>query len=328
MGASPSLVAQGTLYTALELGSSIIIMLLFLNNAIFRGAGDAATAMRVLAIGNGISIVLDPLFVFGWGPFPEMGLAGAAVGTVIGRGFGVLIQLWLLVRPGGRVTIRLRDFRVVPRVLASLVRVSATGVLQFTIAHTSWVLLVRIISEFGSVAVAGYTVGIRIFAFWILPAWGLAGAASTMVGQNLGAKKPERAERAVYLTGFYNTLFLAVVGLFFVGSPEPMVRWFTSDAGVVAHGVDCLRIVGCGNLAYAFGMVLVQAFNGAGDTVTPTLVNVAGFWLMEIPLAWALAFPAALEVRGVFIAIPISEAFITVVSIVLFRRGAWKRRAI
>jgi putative MATE family efflux protein len=284
--------------------------------------------MRVLAISNGINIVLDPCFIFGWGPFPEMGVTGAAVATLIGRGTGVAMQFWLLMRGGRRVVIRLRDFRIVPRVLASLVRVSATGVAQFAVAHTSWILLVRIISAFGSAAVAGYTVGIRIFAFAVLPAWGLSGAAATMVGQNLGARKPERAERAVYRTGFYNTLFLGSVGLLFVGAPEALVRWFTTEAAVAAHAVDCLRIIGCGNLAYAFGMVLVQAFNGAGDTVTPTLVNVAGFWLMEIPLAWALAFPAGLEVRGVFIAIPISEAFITVVSLILFRRGGWKRRAI
>lgn len=328
MGAPADLISTGHRFTAVMLGGSVTVMLLFLNNAIFRGAGDASIAMRVLAISNAINIVLDPCLIFGWGPFPELGLTGAAVATVTGRATGVAYQFWLLLRGHGRVRLRLRDFRIVPPVLASLVRVSATGVLQFAIAHTSWILLVRIISAFGSTAVAGYTIGIRIFIFAILPSWGLSGAAATMVGQNLGARRPERAERAVYLTAFYNSLALAAVAVVFIGVPEPLVRWFTHDRAVVAHAVDCLRIIGCGNLAYAFGMVLVQAFNGAGDTVTPTLINLVGFWLLEIPLAWALAFPAGMEVRGVFVAIPVSELVVTLISFGIFRRGRWKDRRI
>jgi Na+-driven multidrug efflux pump len=208
------------------------------------------------------------------------------------------------------------------------VRVSITGVLQFAIAHTSWIALVRIISAFGSVAVAGYTIGIRVFIFAILPSWGLSGAAATMVGQNLGARKPERAMRAVYLTGFYNMIFLAVVAAVFITVPEAIVRLFTIDPAVTPYAVDCLRIIAFGNLAYAFGMVMVQAFNGAGDTVTPTVINVIGFWLCEIPLAWMLAFRAGMGVRGVFTSIPISELFITAMGLAMFMRGGWKKQRI
>ncbi|MBV9083143.1 MAG: MATE family efflux transporter, partial [Acidobacteriaceae bacterium] len=206
--------------------------------------------------------------------------------------------------------------------------VSTTGVLQFVIAHTSWIVLVRIISSFGSAALAGYTIGIRIFIFAILPSWGLSGAAATMVGQNLGAHKPERAERAVYLTGLYNMIFLAAVAAVFITAPATLVRLFTSDVTVVPHAVDCLRIVAYGNVAYAFGMVMVQAFNGAGDTVTPTVINVLGFWLCEVPLAWTLAYRANLQVRGVFASIPLAEALITFLGLSMFMRGRWKRRRI
>ena len=300
-------------------------MLLFLNNAIFRGAGDAFIAMRVLWFANLVNLALDPCFIFGWGPFPELGLTGAAVATLVGRGIALSYQFWILLAGRSRVGIRLSDFRIASCVLASLVRVATPGVLQFAVAHTSWIALVRFISAFGSAAVAGYTIGIRIFIFAILPSWGLSGAAATMVGQNLGARKPERAERAVFLTGLYNVLFLAAVAVAFIAAP---VRLFTSDVTVIPHAVDCLRIIGCGNVVYAFGMVMVQAFNGAGDTMTPTIINVIGFWLMEIPLAWALAFPAGLAVRGVFISIPVSELAVTVISLAVVLRGAWKQKKI
>jgi putative MATE family efflux protein len=328
MGAPPDLIATGRQYTALVLGGSITVMLLFLNNAIFRGAGDASIAMRVLWFSNLINLILDPCFIFGLGPFPELGVTGAGVSTIIGRGSGVLYQLWILGRASSRIVIRREDLRIVPSVITSLIRVSVTGVLQFAIAHTSWILLVRFISGFGSVAVAGYTIGIRIFIFAILPSWGLSGAAATMVGQNLGARKPERAERAVYLTGLYNMIVLAVVAAFFIAIPETLVRLFTDDPAVVPHAVDCLRIIGYGNVVYAWGMVLVQAFNGAGDTVTPTMINLVGFWMCEIPLAWALAYPAGLGVRGVFISIPIAELLITVLGLVMFMRGRWKKQQI
>jgi putative MATE family efflux protein len=298
MGAPSDLIATGHRYTAIMFGGNVTLMLLFLNNAIFRGAGDASTAMRVLFVANLINLILDPCLIFGLGPFPELGVTGAAVGTAIGRGVGVLYQFWLLFQGNTRVRIRMEDLRIVPAVITTLVRVSSTGVLQFAIAHSSWILLVRFISAFGSIAVAGYTIGLRIFIFAILPSWGLSGAAATMVGQNLGASKPDRAERAVHLTGLYNMIFLAVVAVVFIVAPEALVRLFTSETGVIGHAVDCLRIVAYGNLAYAFGMVLVQAFNGAGDTVTPTIINVIGFWLCEVPLAWALAFPAGMGCEG------------------------------
>jgi Na+-driven multidrug efflux pump len=240
----------------------------------------------------------------------------------------VLYQFWLLARGSSRIRVLRNDLRIVPGVIASLVRVSSTGVLQFLIAHSSWIALVRFISAFGSVAVAGYTIGIRIFIFAILPSWGMSGAAATMVGQNLGAKKPDRAARAVYLTGFYNMAFMALVAAAFIIAPDVFAGLFTSDSSELRYAVDCLRIIAYGNLAYAFGMVMVQAFNGAGDTVTPTLINVAGFWMCEIPLAWALAFRNGMGVDGVYAAIPISEALITAMSLALFWRGRWKHQTI
>ncbi|MFN0165274.1 MAG: MATE family efflux transporter [Bryobacteraceae bacterium] len=328
MSASAGVVAIGQRYTSIVMGTNVVVMLLFLNNAIFRGAGDASVAMRVLWISNLINLVVDPCLIFGWGPFPEMGVTGAAVSTLVGRGCGVLLQFWILLRGSSRVRVLWSDFRIEPKVFRSLVRVATPGVLQFAVAHTSWIVLVRFISEFGSAAVAGYTIGIRIFIFVLLPSWGLSGAAATMVGQNLGARKPERAERAVYLTGFYNVIFLTAVAVALIGAPGALVHLFTSDPAVVPYAVDCLWIIGCGNFAYAFGMVLVQAFNGAGDTTTPTIINVIGFWLVEIPLAWVLAFKAGLEVRGVFMSIPIAEVLITLMGLVMFMRGAWKQRRI
>ena len=328
MGAPADLIATGHRYTSIAFSGCVPLMLLFLNNAIFRGAGDAAVAMRVLWMANLINLTLDPCLIFGLGPFPALGVTGAAVSTLIGRGCGVVYQLWLLGRGDGRIAIRIEHLRVVPRVIASLVRVSITGILQFLVGHVSWVFLVRIISSFGSVAVAGYTIGIRIFIFVLLPSWGLSGAAATMVGQNLGAHKPDRAQRAVFLTGLYNMLFLGLVAVFFIGTPGAIVHLFTIDAAVSAYATDCLRVVGLGNLAYAWGMVMLQAFNGAGDTVTPTLINVLGFWFCEIPLAWVLAFRAQWHVHGVFAAIPISEALIALMGLAMFSQGAWKRKRI
>jgi putative MATE family efflux protein len=328
MGAPVDLVATGHHYAAIVFGSSVIVMLLFLNNAIFRGAGDASIAMRVLWTANLINLALDPCFIFGLGPFPRLGVTGAAVSTLTGRSIGVLYQFWILTRGHSRVVIRPGDWRIVPPVMGSLARVSATGVTQFIVAHISWIALVRMISSFGSVAVAGYTIGIRIFVFVILPAWGLSGAAATMVGQNLGAKRPERAQRAVWMTVAYNMLFLGMVGVAFVSVPGLIAGVFTSDPLVLRYAIDCLRIVGYGNLTYAFGMVMLQAFNGAGDTVTPTVINTIGFVFMEIPLAWALAYPAHMQVRGVFASIPIAESIIALMGLFMFTRGRWKLRQI
>jgi putative MATE family efflux protein len=328
MGASPAVIAMGHRYTRIVLGGNLAVMLLFLINAVFRGAGDASVAMRVLWLSNLINLALDPCLIFGLGPFPALGVTGAAISTLTGRSIGVIFQLWILCRGHSRIVVRGRDVVFAPRVFWRLVRVSVTGVLQNTIAHTAWIALVRIISTFGSGAVAGYTIGIRVFLFVLMPAWGLSGAAATMVGQNLGAGKPDRAQRAVYLTGFYNMAFLGLIAAVFVLAPEAVIGVFSRDPAVAPHAVECLRIIGYGNLAYAFGMVLVQAFNGAGDTVTPTLINLVGFWLCEIPLAWLLAYPVGWGVRGVFAAIPISEAFITLMSLTMFLRGRWKRKSI
>lgn len=328
MGAPAALVSTGHMYATVAFGGSVSIMLLFLNNATFRGAGDAAVAMRVLWMANIINLVLDPCFIFGLGPFPALGVTGAAVATLIGRSCGVVYQFWLLTRGHTRIQVRVSDFRLMPKVILSLARVSVTGVLQFVIAHTSWILLVRIISMFGSVAVAGYTIGIRIFVFVILPSWGLSGAASTMVGQNLGARKPDRAQRAVWITAMYNMIYLGATGLAFLICPRAIVGLFTSDPAIAPVAVDCLRIIAYGNLSYAFGMVMVQTFNGAGDTVTPTLINIVGFWIFEIPLAWYLAMRAHMGVRGVFAAIPIAEVLITLMGLGMFLRGRWKTRQI
>jgi putative MATE family efflux protein len=328
MGATRAIVESGQWYASIVLGCNVVVLLLFLNNAIFRGAGDASLAMRVLWISNLINLVLDPCLIFGLGPFPALGITGAAVSTLIGRSTGVAYQLWMLTNGRGRVHILLRDFRLQPRVMMTLLRVSTTGILQFAIGHTSWIALVRMVSSFGATAVAGYTIGIRIFIFAVLPSWGLSGAAATMMGQNLGARKPERASKAVFLTASYNALFLGMVSVVFVFAPETLVHLFTTDAGVSRFAVDCLRIIGFGNMIYAFGMVMVQAFNGAGDTVTPTMINVVGFWFFEIPIAWALAYPLGMEVRGVFLSIPLAHAVITALSVTLFLKGRWRTRMI
>ena len=328
MGADGMLIAGGHRYTEIVFGGTAVVMLLFLNNAIFRGAGDASIAMRVLWFSNLINLVLDPCFIFGLGPFPKLGVTGAAVATLTGRSCGVLYQFWILTSGRSRVHLSTWHLRLVPDVIASLIRVSSTGVLQFLIAHTSWLVLVRIISTFGNLAVAGYTIGIRIFMFIILPSWGMSGAAATMVGQNLGAKRPERAERAVYVTGGYNAIYLVAVAMVLIFAPNAVVSFFSTDPVVSGFAVDCLRIIGYGNLTYAFGMVMVQAFNGAGDTVTPTIINVVSFWLCEIPLGWFLAHRTPLGVDGVFTAIPVANTVMTIISLIVFARGSWKLRRI
>src|ERR1700688_1058236 len=272
MGASPQIIAVGGGYARIALGGSGAIMLLFLNNAIFRGAGDAAIAMRLLWVSNIINLVLDPCLIFGWGPFPRLGVTGAALATLTGRSIGVLYQFYRLMRGTERLRILRSQVRFNFDVLLRLVRVSLTGVLQFAIAHPSWIGLVRIVSFFGAAALAGYTIAIRIVIFVILPSWGLSNAAATLVGQNLGAKQPERAATSVWRTGFYNMVFLGVIGVFFIFFAEPAVRLFTNDPEVVPLAASCLRILSYGNIGYAYGMVMLQAFNGAGDTVTPTIV--------------------------------------------------------
>src|SRR5213078_1168852 len=324
MGASPEIVAVGGNYARIALGGCGAVLMLFLNNAIFRGAGDAAIAMRLLWVSNIINLVLDPCLIFGWGPLPKLGVTGAALATFTGRSIGVLYQFYRLLRGTERIRILRSQLHINLSVLLRLLRVSLTGILQFAIAHTSWIGLVRIVSVFGSAALAGYTIAIRILIFVLMPSWGLSNAAATLVGQNLGAKQPERAETSVWRTGLYNMIFLGVIGIFFVVFAEPVIRLFTNDALVVPLAVTCLRILSYGNIAYAYGMVMLQAFNGAGDTVTPTIVNFFGFWLLEIPLAYFLAITVHMRSSGVFWAIVVAEAAIAAAGIVLFRRGRWK----
>jgi putative MATE family efflux protein len=328
MGASPQIVQVGSGYARIMLGGSGAILLLFLNNAIFRGAGDAAIAMRLLWVSNIINLILDPCLIFGLGPFHKFGVTGAALATFTGRSIGVLYQFYRLLRGSERIRILREQIHLNFEVLFRLVRVSLTGILQFAIAHTSWIGLVRIVSVFGSAALAGYTIAIRILIFIILPSWGLSNAAATLVGQNLGAKQPERAEKSVWRTGLYNMIFLGVVGVFFILFAEPVIRLFTHDPEVVPLAVSALRIFSYGNIGYAYAMVMLQAFNGAGDTITPTIVNFFAFWMLEIPLAYFLAIHTSMKAHGVYWSVVVAEASMAAISIVLFKRGYWKRQRI
>lgn len=328
MGAPAGVAEGGRGYAAWILGGSSTILLLFLINAIFRGAGDASLAMRSLWVANLVNIVLDPCLIFGLGPFPELGLTGAGIGTTVGRAVGVCYQVRALRKAGGRIVVRRRHLRLDAPVMLRLVRLSLGGIFQFFIATASWVGLVRILTPFGSAALAGYTIALRIIVVAILPAWGMSNAAATLVGQNLGAGKPDRAERSVWLTGLYNMVFLAGVAVVFILFADVLVGLFTPDVEVRAMGATCLRVVSYGYVFYAWGMVMVQAFNGAGDTTTPTWVNLFCYWMFQIPLAWTLARTAGLGPAGVFWAITIAESLVTVVSIAFFRRGRWKTRTV
>src|SRR6266568_9541891 len=328
MGASPEIVASGAGYTRIALGGCGAIIMLFLNNAIFRGAGDAAIAMRLLWVSNIINLILDPCLIFGIGPFPRMGVTGAALATFTGRSIGVLYQFYRLMKGSERIRVLVRHLRINVRVMARLLRVSLTGILQFAIANASWIVLVRIVSMFGAASVAEYTIAIRIVVFFILPSWGLSNAAATLVGQNLGARRPDRAARAVWQTGFYNMVFLGVIGIFFIVFATPVVRLFVNDPAVVPIAAVALRTFCCGNLGYAYGMVMLQAFNGAGDTLTPTIVNFFGFWMLELPLAWCLSVNMHMRGEGAFLSIVIAECSIALASMVLFRRGRWAKQQI
>jgi putative MATE family efflux protein len=327
MGAQPDVLAHST-YTTIVLGFDGVVLMLFLINAVFRGTGDAAVAMRVLWIANAINICLDPCLIFGLGPFPRLGVVGAAVATTTGRAIGVLLQLYFLWRGKGRIAIRASHLRFDPRVMLNMVRLSGSAVFQSFIATSSWLGLVRILASFGSDALAGYTIAIRIVIFALLPSWGLANAAATLVGQNLGAGKPDRAEASVWRACLYNVAFLGTVGLLFVVFADPLVSVFTTDPSVAPTAASGLRIISSGFLFYAYGFVLTQSFNGAGDTVTPTVINLFCFWLFEIPLAYVLARPLGLGPAGVFWSIAIAFSVMTVVSAYFFRRGSWKLKRV
>jgi len=328
MGGSPWVIEHGSAFTRVMLACNISVVMLFMINAIFRGAGDAAIAMRTLWLANWINILLGPCLIFGLGPFPKLGIVGAAIATSIGRGTGAIFALIKLFRSGGRFEIKRHHLRIEPSVIGRLIRLSATGTFQVFIGMASWIGLVRIISSFGSNAVAGYTFGIRVILFALLPSWGMANAAATMVGQALGAKNPERAERAVWKAGFYNMIFLGVVGLLFILFAPQIIWFYTDDPNVAHYGVDCLRIVAYGFLFYAYGMVLGQSFNGAGDTWTPTIINLFVFWLWEIPLAYVLSVKAGMGPRGVFVAMMVAFSTLAVVSAAVFRLGRWKKKAV
>ena len=328
MGAEAEVVRQGAGYTAVLLGGSGTIMFLFLINAIFRGAGDATIAMRALWLANGVNLILDPCLIFGLGPFPEMGVTGAAIATTIGRGIGVAYQLRCLLSGSSRVVVDLQRLRPIPKVMLRLMRLSLGGIMQFLIATSSWIGLIRIVAGFGSEAVAGYTVAVRVVIFTILPAWGLSNAAATLVGQSLGAGKPDRAETAVWHAARYNAIFLSTIGIGFWIAAEWILGFFTTDPVVAGYGIDCLRIFALGYPLYALAMVMTQSFNGAGDTDTPTVINFFCFWMLQIPLAYALAHGAGLGPRGVFFAVVVAESVMALVAFMVFRRGKWKLKQV
>lgn len=325
MGAEPDLIAEGYGYTQLLFGGNITILLLFLINAIFRGAGNASVAMWTLVLSNGLNIILDPIFIFGWGPVPEYGVMGAAIATNIGRGTAVLFQLAVLLFGWSTIQIKTRDIVIRFKVMMNLVKVSLGGIAQFLIGTSSWVFLMRMISEFGSEVLAGYTIAIRVMLFTLMPSWGMSNAAATLVGQNLGAKQPERAETSVWKTGKYNAYFMAVVSIIYLLFAYDIVGWFNENPVVVENGGLCLQIIALGYIFYAYGMVVTQAFNGAGDTGTPTKINLIAFWMFQLPFAYMAAITFEMGAMGVFIAITAAEVLLAIISIVWFKKGNWKK---
>ncbi|MCB2222207.1 MAG: MATE family efflux transporter [Bacteroidetes bacterium] len=328
MGASETIWQEMSSYTAIMLGGNAVIMLLFIINAVFRSAGDAAISFRVLLIANGLNIVLDPLLIFGIGPFPELGITGAAIATNTGRGLAVLYQLYLLFFGHGRVQLKARNIAIRLDTIRKVLKLSAGGIGQHLIATSSWIGLFRIMSEFGSEALAGYTIAIRVVVFALLPAWGISNAASTLVGQNLGARKPGRAERSVWAVGRINMFYMGLVSVILVALPSSLITLFTTEADVVSSGVSSLRIISFGFILYGLGMVVVQAFNGAGDTITPTWINFFTFWMLEIPLAYLLALWMGIGEQGVYYAIIISESLMTLTAVWFFRKGRWKLKEV
>lgn len=325
MGAEPAAIEIGHTYTQIMLTGNIVIMMLFLINGIFRGVGNAAIAMKSLWIANGINIVLCPSLILGLGPFPEMGLTGAAVATTIGRGSGVIYQLFHLIKGNRLLPVMKKHLSIKWDLVGKILKTSVGGTLQFFIASCSWIFLGRIVAEFHSEAVSGHTIAMRIIIFAILPAWGMANAAATLVGQNLGAGHPERAEKSVWRAGFLNFIFLGIISVLFIFFAPGIIRLFSTEQAVIDYGVQSLRYIAVGYIFYAYGMVIPQAFNGAGDTYTPTMLNLFGFWFFQIPLAYFLAFTMKMGPTGVFVAIPVAETLIAIAGIILFKRGRWKK---
>jgi putative MATE family efflux protein len=324
MGASDKVAQENYLFTQIMLTGNIVIVLLFINNAIFRGAGNASIAMRVLILANVINIVLDPLLILGIGPFPKMGVVGAAVATTTGRAIAVLLQFYYLFNGKSLIKLTAKQFVIQINLIRSILNTSAGGMFQFIIGSCSWIFLAMIIAESGTAAVSGYGTAIRICIFTILPAWGLANAAATLVGQNLGANQPDRAEKSVWRTAFITFCFFAVVAVVFFLFGEPLMRFFTQDKAAIIAGTECLHILAIGYVFFAYGMIISQAFNGAGDTRTPTYINLFVFWVLQIPLAWVLAKYLKMGPTGVYIAIGVSETVLAIISIMIFRKGKWK----
>ena len=324
MGGEPDLIAEGYGYTQVLLGGNVTIMLLFLINAIFRGAGDASVAMWTLILSNGLNIILDPMFIFGFGPIPAFGVEGAAIATTIGRGTAVVFQLLVLFYGWSKIKIGFKDIVLRASIMLNLIRVSLGGIGQFLIGTSSWVFLMRIVSEFGSEVLAGYTIAIRVMMFTIMPAWGMSNAAATLVGQNLGANQPERAEQSVWKTGKYAAIFMSVVSVVYLVFAPEIISWFTNEVEVIKNGSLCLRVIAAGYIFYGYGMVVINAFNGAGDTKTPTYINFVCFWLIQLPFAYLFALTLGYGPVGVFVSITLAEILIAIIGMIWFKKGYWK----
>lgn len=325
MGGSEKLIEEGYLYTRIMLGGNFCVMFLFLINAIFRGAGDASLAMRSLWIANIMNIILCPILIFGWGIIPALGIQGAAIATTIGRGTGIVYQCFMLLRKNSIIKIYVENLKIRLSIIASLIKISLGGMGQFLIESASWIFLVRILSTFGSDALAGYTIALRIIVFTLLPSFGFANAASTLVGQNLGAGEPERAEKSVWKAAFYNMLFLGSISLFFIVFAEYLIGIFSPEKSVISYGKLALQIICVGYVFFAYGMVMAQSFNGAGDTRTPTYINLVSHWLIQIPLAYLLSVVFELGPTGTFIAVAFAFSLHAVISVIIFKKGKWKK---
>jgi len=328
MGADDSVIETGRGYTQLMFGGCFTILFLFLNNAIFRGAGDASIAMKSLILANTINIILDPCLIYGWGPFPELGVTGAAVATNIGRGVGVAYQLYHLCMGNRRIGLHLSEMALKLSIILKLCRISVGGIAQFLIATASWVFLMRLVSFYGSEAVAGYTIAIRVIVFVLLPSWGLSNAVATLVGQNLGARKPDRAEATVYQVAKYNIAYMTIVALILILFPAWIMSFFSSEPDVVSNGMQALRVLSYGFIFLAVGVIALQAFNGAGDTMTPTWINGICFWLLQIPLAYGLAMGLGMGTLGAYWAIFIADMTFSIVAAMVFLRGSWKLKMV
>lgn len=325
MGGEPDLIEEGFGYTKFMIGGNITVVLLFLINAIFRGVGNASIAMWALVLSNGLNIILDPMFIFGFGPIPEYGVMGAAIATNIGRGSAVLFQLGILFFGWGKIKLALSDLVLNFKVMMNLIKVSLGGIAQFLIGTSSWIFLMRIMSEFGSEVLAGYTIAIRVMMFTLMPSWGMSNAAATLVGQNLGAKQPDRAEISVWKTGKYNAIFMGTVSLVYLIFAKEIISWFNTTPDVVKNGSLCLQVIAAGYIFYAYGMVVSQAFNGAGDTKTPTKINLISFWMFQLPLAYVAALVLEWGAMGVFVAITLAEVALAIIAMVWFKKGNWKQ---